>query len=42
MHPCHSIDAWRCGLLQTEEPRSQDIKGDMMEKRCEPFRFIPG
>src|ERR1700704_2004791 len=40
MHPCHSIDAGRCGLLQTEEPRSKDIKGDMIEKCCEPFRFI--
>jgi NADH dehydrogenase FAD-containing subunit len=32
----------RSRLVHQAEPRSQDIKGDMMEKRCEPFRFSPG
>ena len=32
LRPCHPIDAWRGGLLQSEEPRSQNIDADMMQE----------
>src|SRR5208283_2621916 len=33
LRPCQPIDAWRGGLLQSEEPRSQNIDADMMQER---------
>src|SRR5271166_5879764 len=31
--PRHLVDARRCGLLQTEEARSQDLNVDVMQER---------
>jgi hypothetical protein len=41
LRPCQPIDAWRGGLLQSEEPRSQNIDADMME-RGQRLCSIPG
>ena len=31
--PRHLVDAWGCGLLQTEETRPQNVDVDMMQER---------
>jgi hypothetical protein len=42
LRPCQSITPWRGGLLQAEEACPQDIEAEVMEKRCEWLRVIPG
>jgi hypothetical protein len=40
--PRHLIDAWRGGLLQTEEARPQNIDGEMMQERRQLVLSVPG
>jgi hypothetical protein len=40
--PRHLVDARRCGLLQTEEARSQDLNVDVMQERRQLVLSVPG
>ena len=40
--PRHLVDAWRGGLLQTEEARPQNIDGEMMQERRQLILSVPG
>jgi hypothetical protein len=39
--PCHLVDAGRGGLLETEEARSQNIDGEMMQERRQLVPSVP-
>jgi len=39
--PRHLIDTWRCGLLQSEEARPQDINVDVMQERRQLVLSVP-
>ena len=39
--PCHLVDTWRGGLLQTEEACPQNINGEVMQKRRQPVLSVP-
>jgi hypothetical protein len=40
--PRHLVDAWRSGLLQTEEARPQNINVNVMQERCQLALSAPG
>jgi hypothetical protein len=42
LRPRHLVDAWRSGLLQTEEARPQNININVMQERRQLALSAPG